>query len=74
MDCGRSYEERYGLAPYDARGLRCELARVDDAKTLGNAVLSQCRYVTHWSMGPCERELDWLVISLGRLEELSHDA
>ena len=65
MDCGHSY---------DAQGLRRELARIDNVQTLGNAVFSQCRYITHWSMGPCERELDWLEIALGRLEELAHDA
>ena len=71
MDCGHSYGERYGLALYDARGLRRELARIDDLQTLGNAVFSQCRYITHWSMGPCDRELDWLEIALGRFEELA---
>lgn len=71
MDCGHSYEELYGLALYDAQGLRRELERIDDVQTLGNAVFSQCRYITHWSMGPCERELDWLGIALGRLEELT---
>lgn len=71
MDCGHSYEELYGLTLYDAQGLRRELARIDDMQTLGNAIFSQCRYITHWSMGPCERELDWLEIALGRLEELA---
>ena len=56
---------------YDAQGLRRELARIDDVQTLDNAVFSRCRYITHWSMGPCERELDWLAIALGRLEELA---
>lgn len=74
MDCGRSYEELYGLALHDTQGLRRELALIDDAQTLGNAVFSQCWYITHWSMGPCEQELDWLEIALGRLEELAHDA
>ena len=74
MDCGHSYEELYGLALHDAQGLRRELACIDNVQTLGNAVFSQCRYITHWSMGPCERELDWLEIALGRLEELAHDA
>ena len=74
MDCGHSYEELYGLALYDAQALRRELARIDDVQTLGNAVFSQCRYITHWLMGPCEQELDWLEIVLGRLEELAHDA
>lgn len=71
MGCGHSYEGRYGLALHDVRGLRRELERIDDVQTLGNAVFSQCRYITHWSMGPCERELDWLEIALGRLEELT---
>lgn len=71
MDCGHSYEEFYGLSLYDARGLRHELVRIDDVQTLGNAVFSQCRYITRWSMGPCDREVDWLEIALGRLEELT---
>ena len=49
MDCGHSYEERYGLALHDARGLRRELARIDDVQTLGDACFSQCRYITHWA-------------------------
>lgn len=40
MDCGHSHEEHYGLALYDARGLRREPARIDDVQTLGNAVFS----------------------------------
>lgn len=35
MDCGHSYEELYGLALYDAQGLRRELERIDDVQTLG---------------------------------------
>lgn len=74
MDCDHSYEELYGLALYDAQSLRRELARIDDVQALGNAVFSQCRYITHWLMGPCEQELDWLEIALGRLEELARAA
>lgn len=74
MDCGHSYEELYGLALYDTQGLRRELERIDDVLALGNAIFSYCRYITHWSTGPCERELDWLEIALGRLEELAHNA
>lgn len=70
MDCGRSYEERYGLALDDAEGLRRELARINDMQALGNAAFSQCRYITHWSEGSCEREVGWLVVALARLEEL----
>lgn len=67
--------QRAALAgSYDAQGLRRELVRIDDMQTLGNAAFSQCRCITHWSMGPCERELDWLEIALGHLEELAHDA
>lgn len=54
IDCGHSYKELYGLALYDARGLKRGLARIADAQTLGNAVFLQCRYITHWSMAPCE--------------------
>lgn len=71
MDCGKSYEERYGLSLIDVDGLRRNLARVDDVQTLGNAVFSQCRSITHWSMGPCENEVEWLKVALARLEELA---
>ena len=71
MDCGHSYEERYGLALHDVRGLRGELSRVDDAQTLGDACFSQCRYITHWAMGPCNDLVEWLGVALARLEELA---
>ena len=71
MDCGHSYEERYGIALHDVRGLRNELSRIDDVQTLGDACFSQCRYITHWAMGPCDDLVEWLGVALARLEELA---
>ena len=71
MDCGHSYEERYGIALHDVRGLRRELSRIDDVQTLGDACFSQCRYITHWAMGPCDDPVEWLGVALARLEELA---
>lgn len=71
MDCGRSYEERFGLHLNDVDGLKREIERIDDVHVLGNAVFSQCRYITHWAMGGCEDERVWLLIALKRLEELA---
>lgn len=71
MDCGHSYEERYDIALHDVRGLRRELARIDDVQTLGDACFSQCRYITHWAMGPCDDLVEWLGVALARLEELA---
>lgn len=71
MDCGRSYEERYGLALRDVQGLRRGLSRMDDLQALGDACFSQCRYITHWAMGSCDEQVEWLVAALTRLEELA---
>lgn len=68
MDCGRTLEQRYGLALDDVRGLVREFDRIDDACALGSAAFSQCRYITHWAMGPCDERIEWLVIALTRLE------
>lgn len=73
MDCGRSYQEHYGLSIDDVEGLRRNLEQVDDIRILGNAVFSQCRYITHWALGGCERELEWLQLALKRLEELAEE-
>lgn len=71
MDCGHSYEERYGIALRDVRGLRRELSRIDDVQALGDACFSQCRYITHWAMVPCDDLVEWLGVALARLEELA---
>lgn len=71
MDCGKSYEERYGLRLGDCDDVEGSLARVDDLRVLGNAVFSQCRYLTHWSNGYDEDATIWLVAALLRLEELA---
>lgn len=61
MDCGRSYEEAYGLRLGDARDAERGFLGVDDVAVLGSAVFSQCRYLTHWSYGCGERNAAWLV-------------
>ena len=71
MDCGHSYEERYDIALHDVRGLRRGLSRIDDVQVLGDACFSQCRYITHWAMGPCDELVEWLGVALARLEELA---
>lgn len=71
MDCGHSYEERYGLALRDVRGLRRELSRVDDLQTLGGACFSQCRCITNWAMDSCDERVEWLEVALAGFEELA---
>lgn len=71
MDCGNSYQERYGLSIDDAEGSHRNLEQVVDIQILGGAVFSKCRYITHWALGGCERELEWLHLALKRLEELA---
>lgn len=71
MDCGRPYEEAYGLSLGSARDIGEELSQVDDMAMLGNAIFSQCRYLTHWSYGYGEEDVAWLAAALGRLEELA---
>ena len=71
MDCGASLDQHYGLALGDVRGIVNECKRIDNVQTLGNAVFSQCRYITHWAMGPCDERVEWLTIALTRLEEIA---
>lgn len=71
MDCGRSFEQRYGLPLGDTRALIRELDRIDDVRVLGNAIFSQCRYITHWSFSPEDENVDWLITALEHLEELA---
>lgn len=71
MDCGRSYEEAYGLSLGGGRDIGEELSRVNDMAVLGNAIFSQCRYLTHWSYGYSEESAAWLVDALERFEGLA---
>ncbi|WP_146003667.1 hypothetical protein [Enorma phocaeensis] len=71
MDCGHSYEEAYGLSLGSARDIGEGLSQADDMAVLGNAIFSQCRYLTHWSYGYGEEDVAWLAAALGRLEELA---
>lgn len=71
MDCGHSYEEKYGLGLGEKRNAEMGFSRIDSVAVLGNAVFSQCRYLTHWSDGSGEDDAVWLIGALRRLEELS---
>lgn len=71
MDCGRSFEEKYGLRLGDVRSLMRDVAQIDDVQILGNAVFSECRYLTHWAWSIEPDGMQWLCIALTRLEELS---
>lgn len=71
MDCGHSFEQRYGLSLGDTRALIRGLDRIDDVQALGNAIFSQCRYITHWSLSSEDENADWLITALERLEELA---
>lgn len=70
MDCGGSLEDRCGIKPGDDPS---DLARVNDTRVLGNAIFSQCRYLTHWSGGYGEEHVEWLSSALARMEELSRE-
>lgn len=74
MDCGRSFLERYESLVDDMDVLQLNLDYVDDIQVLGNAIFSQCRYITHWTMGGCQREFEWLKLALKRLEDLAEEA
>lgn len=71
MDAGRSFEEVYGLALGDVCGLEGSLDRIDDEHVLGNAVVSECRYLTHWATGSDPDGYKWLGIALRRLAEIA---
>lgn len=71
MDCGHSFEQRYGLPLGDTRALIRGLDRIDDVQALGNAIFSQCRYITHWSLSSEDENVDWLITALEHLEELA---
>ena len=71
MDCGESFEGAYGLKLGNPEGFVLNRSRIDDARILGNAIFSQCRYLTHWSDGYGDEDAAWLVAALKRLEELT---
>lgn len=74
MDCGHSFNEATELLLGDERGLTRALGSIDDARLLGDAAFSQCCYITHWSFAPEREDVDWIVIVLGRMEELAPPA
>ena len=74
MDCGHSFNDATGFLLGDERGLERVLGSIDDVRLLGDAVFSQCRYITHWSFDPKCEEVGWIVSVLGRMEELAPPA
>lgn len=57
MDCGHSYDGAYDLSLGNNRDIDEGLLRVNDITVLGNAIFSQCRYLTHWSDGHDEEDV-----------------
>ena len=72
MDCGHSYEEAYDLSLGNNRDIGERLSSADGMTVLDNAIFSQCRYPTHWSVGYDGEDVAWLVATLKRLEELAN--
>ncbi len=72
MDCGESLENSYGLKLGDSEGFALNRSRINNTRILGNAIFSQCRYLTHWSGGYGDEDAIWLVAALERLEELTY--
>lgn len=72
MDCGDSFKETYNLSLGDSDGLKNAYHDIKDIQVLGNAIFSECRYLTHWSMDAGENEFTWLMTALSRLEEIAN--
>lgn len=73
MDYGAPLYQRYELALGDIRGIESECECIDDVRTLGNAVFSQCRYITHWAMDPRDEWIEWLNVASIWLEEIARN-
>ena len=71
MDCGHSFVDKYDIFLGDDYAFKCNARRIDDIQTLGKAIFSQCRYMTHWSTSPENGSVNWLILALKRLEELA---
>ena len=74
MDCGHTFQERYGKAVYDVAELRKIIEHVSDIKLLGSAIYSRWRYFNHWAYSGAEilepGNREWFIMALKRLEEL----
>lgn len=76
MDCGHSLEKAFPDVPafHDSEALKQVLNQVD-MQTLGNAIYSKWRYLTHWAISPEEEaDFDWFVLACTRLADLAKDA
>ena len=75
MDCGHSFQERYGVAFNDVRELLKIIDEIDDMQLLGSAIYSQWRYYNHWAYSGAEilkpENREWFIIALKRLEKMS---
>ena len=74
MDCGHSFIEAYGEAAWNTvQGLKDSIDKIDDIKTIGNALFSQWRFFNHWSSPSYANEdtKEWFLLLSQRLRMLS---
>lgn len=76
MDCGHSFEEKYGKAVYDYEELKGIIDTVTDILLLGSAIYSRWRYFNHWAYDAAEilkpENRKWFVTALERLSVLTY--
>lgn len=77
MDCGRSFDKKYSTGePINrAEPLKEVIDSVDDIWTLGNAIFSNWRRLTHWSLESefTDENRAWFLLAFRRLKELSYE-
>lgn len=73
MDCGHSLNDTTGLLLGDERDLAHAIDNIEDVSLLGNAAFSECRYITHWSLGPSDGSIGRIVMILRRIEKLTEN-
>lgn len=72
MDCGYSFIDKYGEDVNTYIGLKRKIDNVYDIQILGFGIFSQWRYFNHWSyFHPDGEEIDWFILALTRLAELT---
>lgn len=74
MDCGHSFEGAYGLQLGNERSFAQNIGCIDNIQVLGNAIFSQCRYITHWAYDPDNESVAWLIMALTRLSEIAGES
>ena len=73
MDCGHSFEDRYGDAFRDPDSLEKIIDDIDDLQVLGSAIFSKWRYYNHWAMEESirdEESMRWFNMIIKRMMEL----